>query len=40
MVIACKLRLRPTLAAVLGGLACFFLRIVAVWQHWNLPKAM
>jgi uncharacterized membrane protein YeiH len=40
MVIACKLRLRSTLSALLGGFACFLLRIVAVWQHWNLPKAV
>ena len=26
-------------AAILGGIACFLLRVVAVWQHWQLPKA-
>ena len=24
---------------VLGAVACFVLRMLAVWQHWNLPKA-
>lgn len=27
-------------AAILGGVACFLLRIVSVWQHWQLPKAL
>jgi uncharacterized membrane protein YeiH len=26
-------------AAVAGGVACFVLRVVAVWRHWNLPRA-
>jgi uncharacterized membrane protein YeiH len=26
-------------AAIAGGCACFVLRLVAVWQHWNLPRA-
>lgn len=25
--------------AVMGGLACFAIRLVAVWQHWHLPTA-
>src|SRR5271154_2145101 len=39
LVMGRKLRLSPTLAAVVGGTFCFLLRIVSVWQHWNLPKA-
>lgn len=23
-----------------GAMVCFLLRMVAVWQHWNLPKVM
>ena len=23
----------------LGGAACLALRLVAAWQHWNLPHA-
>ena len=26
------------LMAILGAVVCFGLRIVAVWQHWNLPR--
>lgn len=39
MVLGRRLGLHPTWAAVLGGLACFALRVCAVWFHWNLPKA-
>jgi len=39
MVAARKLKASPTLAAVLGGAVCFVLRMLAVWRHWNLPKA-
>ena len=40
MVLARKIGLHPTVAALLGGSACFVLRMVAVRQHWNLPKAL
>ena len=39
MVIARRIGLRPTVAAVIGGVACFALRMLAVHYHWNLPKA-
>ena len=39
MVLGRKLGLHPTLAAVLGGVVCFVLRVCSVWFHWNLPKA-
>ena len=38
MVTSRKLGMPPALAAILGGTVCFTLRIVAVWQHWNLPR--
>ena len=38
MIVALKSRIAPTVAAALGGSACFLLRMVSVWQHWNLPK--
>jgi uncharacterized membrane protein YeiH len=38
LVIARRLGTSPTVAAFLGGTFCFVLRMVAVWQHWNLPK--
>ncbi len=30
---------RRTPMMIAGGLFCFVLRMVAVWQHWNLPHA-
>ena len=38
LVTARRFRLSPTTAAVLGGTACFVLRVVSVWRHWNLPR--
>lgn len=38
VVIGLKLKMRPVLAMTLGAVACFALRMVAVSQHWNLPK--
>ena len=39
VVVACrKLKFPPVWSAVLGGSVCFLLRVVAVWQHWSLPK--
>jgi uncharacterized membrane protein YeiH len=40
MVAATNLRVPPTFAAISGGLVCFLLRVISVWQHWNLPKAI
>jgi uncharacterized membrane protein YeiH len=38
MIISRKLGLSPIQAAILGGVVCFGLRMVSVWQHWNLPR--
>ena len=38
MILSRRLGLAPTLSAVLGGVVCFGLRLVSVWQHWNLPR--
>jgi len=35
-----RLKVRPVLAMTFGAVACFVLRMVAVWQHWNLPRVM
>lgn len=32
-----RLGMRSSVASVFGGAACFALRVVAVWRHWNLP---
>jgi uncharacterized membrane protein YeiH len=39
MVIGRRLGLSAGWAAALGLAACFTLRMVAVWQHWQLPGA-
>jgi uncharacterized membrane protein YeiH len=38
VVLGLKLKLRPVMAMTVGAIACFVLRMVAVWQHWNLPR--
>src|SRR5271155_741209 len=39
VMVACrKAKFPPVWSALLGGSVCFLLRIVAVWQHWSLPK--
>jgi uncharacterized membrane protein YeiH len=38
LVLCRKLKAPPLWSALLGGAVCFLLRIVSVWQHWNLPK--
>jgi len=38
MMVSRKFKLHPAWAAVLGGIVCFLLRAVSVWQHWNLPR--
>jgi uncharacterized membrane protein YeiH len=38
LVIAIRFGMPRALAAGLGGVCCFLLRMVSVWQHWNLPK--
>lgn len=32
------LKLRPSLAALAGGISCFALRMISVWHGWSLPK--
>jgi len=39
MVCGRALRWPAPLAAGLGGIVCFGLRMLAVWQHWSLPHA-
>lgn len=40
LVVCLKLGLGSRASAILGGLSCFVLRLLAVWLHWNLPVAM
>ena len=37
MILGRSLGLPPAVAAIVGGVLCFGLRLVSVWQHWNLP---
>jgi uncharacterized membrane protein YeiH len=40
VVITLKLKMPRGVAMSLGATVCFALRMVAAWQHWNLPKVM
>jgi len=35
-----RLKMQRGLAMTLGAGACFVLRMVAAWNHWNLPKVV
>jgi uncharacterized membrane protein YeiH len=39
MVAGHRIGVPRTTAAILGGAVCFTLRMLAVWQNWQLPKA-
>ena len=38
MILSLRLKMRPAVATTIGLAVCFTLRMVAVHQHWNLPK--
>lgn len=40
MVTGVRRGLPRTPMMVLGGVVCFVLRVVSVWQHWNLPRVI
>jgi uncharacterized membrane protein YeiH len=40
VVMGLKLKLPRGLAMSLGAAACFLLRMVAAWRHWNLPRVV
>jgi len=40
MTVAYRAGLPQIWAATVGGLICFSLRVVSVWQHWNLPRVL
>jgi uncharacterized membrane protein YeiH len=35
-----KLKMQRGAAMTMGAVVCFVLRMVAAWQHWNLPRVM
>jgi uncharacterized membrane protein YeiH len=40
MIVLTKVRVPAGLAAGFGAFVCFFLRVVSMWKHWNLPRAL
>ena len=40
MIAFSRFRVPASWAAILGGVACFVLRVVSLWQHWSLPRAL
>jgi uncharacterized membrane protein YeiH len=40
MILLTKLRIPAGWAAGVGVFACFTLRVVSLWRHWNLPHAL
>jgi len=40
MLAARRMKLSSNAAAAIGGGICFLLRILGLWQHWNLPRAL
>jgi uncharacterized membrane protein YeiH len=40
VVVGLKLKMQRGAAMTMGAAVCFALRMVAAWQHWNLPKVM
>jgi uncharacterized membrane protein YeiH len=40
VVLGVRMKMQRGVAMILGASACFVLRMVAVWQHWNLPRVM
>jgi uncharacterized membrane protein YeiH len=39
VIAARKMRVSSDVASAIGVVTCFSLRLVSVWQHWNLPRA-
>ena len=40
MIVLMKVRFPAGWAAGVGAFACFTLRVVSLWKHWNLPHAL
>jgi uncharacterized membrane protein YeiH len=40
MVLGRRLRIPPVWDALLGGMVCFSLRMISVWNHWSLPHVL
>jgi uncharacterized membrane protein YeiH len=40
MIAGLRLGMPRALVTILGAVVCFVLRVVSLWQHWNLPRAV
>ena len=40
LVVGLRLKISPKLMTIAGAVVCFLLRVVSVWQHWNLPRLL
>ncbi len=40
VVVGLRVKMQRGVAMSLGAGACFVLRMLAAWQHWNLPRVM
>ena len=40
MIAARKMRISSNAAAGIGAVICFVLRVISLWRHWNLPRAL
>ena len=40
VVVGLRMKMQRGVAMSLGAGVCFVLRMLAAWQHWNLPKVM
>ncbi len=40
VVVGLRMKVQRGVAMSLGAGVCFLLRMVAAWQHWNLPKVI
>ena len=40
VIAARKMRLSSDVASAIGVVTCFLLRLVSLWRHWNLPRAL
>jgi uncharacterized membrane protein YeiH len=40
MILCRRLGMKDTYSALVGGAACFLLRVVSSWYHWQLPAKL
>lgn len=40
MILCRRLGMKDTYSALIGGTACFLLRVISVWRNWHLPSGL